>query len=369
MNRRRTLINMVAFLVVSGLLLYLGTTQFLFPPAEGRRLTMTVSDAAGLLPRNDVTVRGVPAGAVKEVHLNGDGTAEVALQLNPGVEVTQGTIAEITRRSPIGDITVNLVPGDGPPFPNGGHIPMEDTVIPPDPVETIAVLTNMLSALTPEDVETLVTELSTALRGRGGDLASLSESGANLPERILEVRVQLESLMTRGPDLLDVLVENRRVLADDLTQTALLADILRDRRFDLVELMRNGADFAEVLGALLADDKANLSCLVNDFADINDVLADAENLQNLREVLDLNHFFFGAVDQIVQPSPSDDLDWFRVHFLEPQEAHANRYAQRRPPNDVYGGNSCRSRFGPGVGPGHQPHDPYIAPGSRFHPGS
>jgi phospholipid/cholesterol/gamma-HCH transport system substrate-binding protein len=369
MNRRRTLVNVVTFLVVSGLLLYLGATQFLIPPEAGSRLTMTVSDAAGLLPRNDVTVRGVPAGAIEEVHLNPDGTAEVTLRLDPGVEVTEGTLAEITRRSPIGDITVNLVPGEGPPLPDGGHIPMEDTVIPPNPVETITVLTNMLSALTPEDLETLVTELATALRGRGGDLASLSESGANLPERILEVRVQLESLITRGPDLLDVLVENRRVLADDITQTALLADILRDRRFDLVELMRNGADFSEVLGGMLADDKANLSCLVNDFADINEVLADAENLQNLRDVLDLNHFFFGGVHEIVQKSPSDDLDWFRVHFLEPQEPPAERYGQHRPHNDVYGGNACRSRFGPGVGPADQPHDPFIAPGSRLHPGS
>lgn len=367
MNRKRTFVNFIAFLVISAFLLYFGITRFLIPQDEGRAVTMTVSDAAGLLPRNDVTVRGVPSGAVEEVHLNGDGTAEVTLRLEPDVVVTEGTVAEITRRSPIGDITVNLVPGEGPPLPDGGHIPMEDTVIPPNPVETIQVLAATLAAVDPEDLETLVTELAAALRGRGGDLGRLSESGADLPERILLVKAQLESLIKTGPEVLDVLTENRAVLADDITQTAALADILRDRRFDLVELMRNGADFSEVMNAVITKDKANLSCLVNDFADINDVMADAENLQNLREVLDLNHYFFGAVDLVVKQSPSDDLDWFRVHFLSPVGA-AQQYPQQRPPNDIYPGQGCHSKFGPGVGPAQQPHKPYVAPGSKIHPG-
>ena len=367
MKKGRTLINMITFLGIAGVLLYFGITQFVIPPQEGNRLTMTVSDASGLLPRNDVTVRGVPSGAVEAVHLNDDGTAEVAIKLDPGVAVTRGTVAEITRRSPIGDITINLIPGDGPPMPDGGHIPVEDTIVPPSPVRTIEVLARTLSALTPEDVDIVVTELSDALRGRGGDLASLSESGADLPERILAVKVQLESLIREGPKLLDVLTENRRELGDDISETALLADILRDRRFDLVDLMRNGADFAEVLNAMLVEDKPNIACLVNDFADINDVLAEADNLQNLRDVLDLNHYFFGAVNQIVQPSPSDGLDWFRVHFLSP-EGNAREYAQKRPPNDVYGANACRSRFGTGVGPAQQNPGPYIAPGSTLHKG-
>lgn len=367
MNRRRTFINFTAFLVISGVLMYFGITRFLIPPTEGPALTMTVSDAAGLLPRNDVTVRGVPAGAVEEVHLNGDGTADVAMRLEPGVEVTKGTVAEITRRSPIGDITVNLVPGDGPPLPDGGHIPMEDTVIPPNPVETIEVLARTLAAVDPQDLKIVITELATALRGRGSDLGSLAESGADLPERILLVKAELESLIRTGPEVLDVLTENRAVLADDITYTAAFADILRDRRFDLVELMRNGADFAEALNRLISGDKANISCLINDFADINEVLADPENLQNLRDVLDLNKYFFGAVDQVVKKSPSDGLDWFRVHFISPVGG-AKKYPQQRPPNDVYGGHGCHSRFGPGVGPADQPHDPYIAPGSELHPG-
>jgi virulence factor Mce-like protein len=367
-NRSRLLVNGITFLVISGTLLYFGLTQFLIPPEEGPRLTITVEDAAGLRPRNDVTVRGVPSGAVKAVLMNPDGTADVIVQLESDVTVTEGTVAELTRRSPIGDITVNLIPGQGPELPDGGRIPLEDTILPPSPVETIEVLAQTLAAVDPAELEILVTELSDALRGRGSDLASLSESGANLPERILLVKAQLESLIKTGPEVLDVLVENRETLGDDITQTAILADILRDRRFDLVELMRNGADFSEVFASLITRDKANISCLVNDFADINQVLASPENLQNLRDVLDLNQYFFGAVNQVVQESPSDNLDWFRVHFLS-VTGNAQKYAKHRPHNDVFAGNACHSRFGPGVGPASQKHKPFIAPGSKLHPGS
>jgi len=363
-NPRRTLVNVVTFVVVSSFLVWFGATRFLLPPAAGRTLTMEVADASGLLPRSDVTVRGVPAGAVNEVTLTGEGTALVTIGLDPGVVVTEGTVAEVTRRSPIGDITVNLIPGEGSALPDGGRIPIEDTITPPDPERTIEVLARILAAVPPEDLDVVVTEAATALRGRGRDLASLSESGADLPERILEVRTELESLMRTGPEVLEVLAANAPTLADDLVQTALLADILRDRRYDLVDLSANGARFAEVFGELLATEKPNLACLLSDSGRINRVLARPDNLRNLVDVLELNHFFFGGADQSVQKG-KDDLYWFRVHFLAPQQPPAIAYEPNRTRPEVFGGNGCRSRYGPGVGPSTQDHEPYVAPGSRL----
>jgi virulence factor Mce-like protein len=366
-NPRRTAINVVTFVLVASFLVWFGVTRFLLPPEAGQTLTMEVADASGLLPRSDVTVRGVPAGVVTRVDLTGEGTALVTISLDPGMAVTAGTEAQIARRSPIGDLTVDLIPGPGPPLPDGGHIPIEDTTSPPDPERTIEVLAQLLGAVPPEDLDTVVTEAATALRGRGRDLASLAESAADLPERILEVRAQLESLLRTGPDVLDVLAANAPTLADDLAQTAVLADILRDRRYDLVDLSSNGARFAEVFGDMLAEEKPNLACFLSDSGRINRVLAKPENLTNLREVLDLNHFFFGGADQSIQKG-KDDLYWFRVHFLPPQQPAAQAYDPVRPPPDVFGGEGCTSRYGPGVGPATQAHDPYLAPGSELHPG-
>jgi virulence factor Mce-like protein len=365
---RRTLINMITFLVVSSFLVWFGVTRFLIPPTEGRTVRMVMADAFGLLPRSDVTIRGVPSGSVTDVELTNEGTALVTMILDPGAAVTEGTQAEVTRRSPIGDLTVNLIPGDGPPMADGGVIPLEDTVPPPIAERTIQAVAQFLSAVPPEDLEVVVTEAADALRGRGPDLASLAESGADLPERILQVQAQLESLIINGPRVLDVLAAHAPTLADDLTQTAVLADILRDRRFDLVSLSRNGASFAEVFGDLLARQKPNLACMLSDFGRINVTLAQPGNLENLKGVLDLNHFFFRGIDQTVQPG-KDGHKWFRVHLLTPQQPPAHSYEPNRGRTAVLGGNGCRSRYGAGVGPSSQSQDPYIAPGSRLERGT
>jgi phospholipid/cholesterol/gamma-HCH transport system substrate-binding protein len=363
---RRISANLVAFLGLSLLLVWAGTTQFVLQRGGGRTATFDFVDASGLSVRNDVTMRGVPVGHISEVTLTSGGIVRVTVQLDPGSAVTGGTRADIHRRSPIGDLTLDLTPGPGPLLPDGAHIGLRYTSSPPDPERTIEVLAQVLRAVPSKDLGIVVSELAKGLRGRGGDLATLSQAGADLPERILEVQAELLSLIQNGPKVTGVLAAHAGSLADDITHTAELADILRDRRYDLLSLSKNGARFSRVAGSLLRDEKANLACLVSDFGDVNTVLA--EDLANLESALDLNHFFFDAVWVAVQKAKDKSLDWFRVHVLEPQETHGNAYQPRRHPPGVFGGNSCQTRYGPGVGPARQPGGVFLAPGSKMHPG-
>lgn len=366
MITKRITANLAAFLGLALLLLWAGGTQFVLQAGGGRTATFDFVDASGLAPRNDVTMRGVPVGHIRQVTLTSAGVVEVMVQLDPGSALARGTRAQITRRSPIGDLTLDLTPGSGPLLPDGAHIGLRYTSTPPDPERTIEVLAQILHAVPSRDLGTLVSELAEGLRGRGEDLATLSEASADLPERILQVQAQLESLIQNGPKVTGVLAANSRELADDVTRTAELADILRDRRYDLLALSRNGATFARVAGSLLHDEKANLACLVSDFGDVNSAIAG--DLTSLENALDLNHFFFDAVWLSVQKAKDKSLDWFRVHVLEPKEQHGEAYDPRRPPPGVFGGNSCQTIYGPGVEPARQPSGVYLAPGSRMHPG-
>lgn len=347
MSRTRTLINNVAFLVLSGLLVYLGATNLVFYEAQGSTLKAVFEDASGLLPRNDVTMRGVPVGSVKDVQLNEDGYALVTMGLEPGTEVPDGTSAEVVRRSPIGELTIELVPGDGEPLEDGATIAVSDTVPPPDVSKTIEVFADLLHEVPSEELDVLVSEVAAAVRGRSGDLARLSDAGAELPERLLEIETALESLIRNSPELTGVFADNAEVLADDITQTALLADILRDRRFDLVDLYRNGADFASVMGEILREDKPNLACLIKDFGDINYVLAKRHNLENLAATLDKNHFFFEGANLAVRKD-QNAWTWFRVQLLPHTEPSGRQYEPNREPPDVFTAADCVSRYGPGV---------------------
>ena len=343
----RIVINLIAFLVLSSFLVYLGAKNLVFVRDQGSVLHAEFTDASGLLPRNDVTMQGVPVGAVGKVELNEEGYVDVQLLLDKGVEVPEGSIAEIARRSPIGELTIELNPGDGDPMDNGATIDVEDTIPPPDVSKTLEVLADLLHAVPPENLDTVVSELAQAVDGRGGDLASLTESGVLIPERLLEIETELRALIETGPEVTGVLADNADVLADDLTQTAQLADLLRDERYNLINLNRNGASFATTAGRMLARDKANLSCLIADFADINTEIA--AHRKDLGGTLDKNHFFFGAVEQAVQVG-LDEGTWFRVQLLPHQEPAGATYAPHRDPPKVYPAFGCSSRFGSGVGP-------------------
>jgi phospholipid/cholesterol/gamma-HCH transport system substrate-binding protein len=357
MITKRIWINVGVFLALTGLLVGWGATQLVFKKESGRTLSLDFANPSGLLPRNDVTMRGVPVGQVSDVVLTASGFARVKVRLEPGITVPGGTRAEVTRRSPIGDLTLELAPGKGGPLPNGGHIGLSNTTSPPDPEETIALLARVLHSVPSGDLQILVRELAAGVRGRGHDLATLSRASADLPEKILEVRTQLAHLIRLGPAVTGVLARNSRTLADDLTVTADLAEILRDNRFNLVNLTRNGSE------------KPNLACLVSEFATINSTLAVPTNLRDLESTLDLNHYFFDGVVQSVQASRVDPYNWFRVQLLPPQQPAGRSYPRHTPPPDVLEGNACHSIYGPGVGPAGQPGPVWLANGSRLRTGS
>lgn len=366
-NSRKIYINLIAFLVMSFLLVFLGARNLVFNSNSAGALNARFTDASGLQPRNDVTMRGIVVGTVEEVELGDDGNVNVKMGLTPGTEVPEGTQAEIVRRSPIGELTIELTPGDGKPYDEGDTIGLQDTRPPPDVSTTIETLADILHDVPSNDLDTVVTELATAVRGRGEDLATFNQAGADLPQRILESGTELRALIETGPKVTGVFADNADTLADDITQTRLLADILRDRRYDLVSLSRNGADFLEVAGDLIGDEKANLSCLVADFGDVNATLAEPKNLGNLAATLDKNHFFFDAVEQMVRVG-LDKGTWFRVQLLPPSQPHGRSYEPHRPAPDVYPGKACRSQFGPGVGPSHQPTKLERAPTSHIRRG-
>lgn len=365
---KRVYVNLLVFLIASALLTFLGAKNLVFQQATAGTMQARFTDASGLLPRNDVTMRGVVVGSVKQVDLAADGNVNVVMALEPGVIVPEDTIAEIVRRSPIGELTLELNPGEGEALPEGATIAVESTIPPPDVSKTIEVLADVLHEVPSEDLNTVVSELADAVRGRGGDLSTFNRAATELLEEILTVKTELEELITDGPEITGVLADNADTLGDDITQTQLLAELLADRKHDIVDLYKFGGDFTTIASDLIGDEKANPSCLVADFAHINSVLATQENLTNLANSLDKNHFFFDALDQSVQFG-LDKGTWFRVQLIPPAQPHGTIYVPHRPPPDGYPGHACRSQFGPGVEAVDQPESPTLARDSRLRRGN
>jgi phospholipid/cholesterol/gamma-HCH transport system substrate-binding protein len=354
------MINVISFLVLSTALVYFGFTKLVVTQAKGSHINAEFADASGLRPRNDVTMRGVVVGTIADLALTENGV-NVDMELSPGVEVPEGTHALIVRRSPIGELTIELEPGQGEPLTGGSTIAVADTMPPPDVAETIRIFSDFLASVPSEDLTTVVSELALAVDGRAKDLAAFTDASLELPERLLEIEPELESLIENGPELTGVLADNADTLADDLSQTAVLADILRDRRYDLVQLYGSGAEFSRVAGDLLEDEKANISCLISDIGAVNAALAERKDL--LAATLEKNHFFFDAAEQAVQKD-GRGWTWFRVQLLPHTEPGAREYASPVGVPDVLPGQRCKSRYGTGVGPVEKG-SLQLAPGSNF----
>jgi phospholipid/cholesterol/gamma-HCH transport system substrate-binding protein len=368
MTNRRTLINVGVFMALAALLVWAGLTTLVLQKGGGQTVHFLFTDAAGLSARNDVTMRGVPVGQVSDVVLQPNGLANVKVSLEPGIHATKGSTAEIERRSPIGDLVLDITPGRGTTLADDATVGTRYTIPPPDPEKTIQELALILHAIPSQDLSSLVHTLAVAVNGRAQDLQTLEVAGADLPQKLLQVRTQLEHLIDISPTVLDVLANNSKALADDITQTADLAEILDHEKHNLVDLSKNGAAFATVANEIISSQKPNLACLVHDFAVINSTLAQPQHLHDLDSVLELNHFFFDAVWNLVLTG-LDGMEWFRVQLLPAQQPPGQAYVPKRAPADVYLGNSCQSIYGRGVGPVTQPGPAYIAPGSHVHPGS
>ncbi|MDL4816430.1 MlaD family protein [Actinomadura opuntiae] len=136
----------------------------------------------GLDDRSDVKIRGVKVGQVASVRLTPQGRALVRIRLDHGVHAPVTSEAAISPLSAFGPKYVDLRPGrgesTGPYLHDGGTITR--TSDPQDLTDVAAPTVDLLDALGPDDVATIMRSLGTGLDGRGAELAGLVDDSAKL---------------------------------------------------------------------------------------------------------------------------------------------------------------------------------------------
>jgi phospholipid/cholesterol/gamma-HCH transport system substrate-binding protein len=141
-------------------------------PARGFSAVFT--DAANVVPGDEVRMAGVRVGTVKGVHLYEGDEAKVDFTVATSVAVTDTTNVEVRYRNLIGQRYLAIVeqPG-GQALSAGTTIPATRT----KPALNLTTLFNgfrpLLSGLNPSDVNQLSYELVQVLQGEGGTIDSL----------------------------------------------------------------------------------------------------------------------------------------------------------------------------------------------------
>lgn len=268
---------------------------------------VVLPDAAGLDPSKEPAagVAGASAGRVTEVRYE-DGQAIATLRLDPELEgkIFADATASLRPINVLQVLIVNIDPGNpaSGPLPDGQQITSDRT----DTFVHIDELTSILDADTQAQVQILIQEAATALKGREPELrrilaevgeltetslplaASLRERRELLTDLTANLDVVFTTLGQRGSQLGEVLAAGNRVLSvtanreDELAEaTRLLAPTVLEAQRSLASGRRLAVPLNSTLDELLpvadqlqpaADKTLALIPQANDFLDLGEEL-------------------------------------------------------------------------------------------------
>lgn len=320
MNRRVT-INLAFFSGVFVLMLWWAINNVVTVDAIEKPYSIQAdfAQAAGVRKDAEVTYLGVHYGRVSSVALR-EGGVRVSMKIDKGRELPAGAIARIFRKSAIGEPYIDFTPpkGEDPPkgtIRAGDLVPQARTTVPLEFSELLRSAGALVGSIEPEDAGSLVHELALGLAGRGEDLRDLTTGFDQLSATFAERTDELDRLAENSTRITNVLADHRLSIGRSITNLRAVADSLRNSRGDLEALFRDGPGFLTATANLVAEQKANLDCLLTDLAPVLRLAATPEHRQGLATLLEQGPQGFGYVFSAVDREP--DGPWIRVNLALP----------------------------------------------------
>ncbi|MGW4635258.1 MCE family protein [Nocardia sp. NPDC004415] len=122
--------------------------------------------SGGLLPRSDVTVRGVPVGSVRTVRIDGDGI-RAELEIDSAARIPADSVAAVGRLSAAGEQYLDFRPEtDTGPFLTEGAVVPAGRVSTPVTIDAFLADTGaLIGGMNPQRLTVIVDELDRALGG------------------------------------------------------------------------------------------------------------------------------------------------------------------------------------------------------------
>src|SRR5277367_3328437 len=363
MINRRLIVNLIAFFVVSFILVAYGIVNLLGNPLQSpTTLTTQFADASGLYSGFEVELNGVPVGTVTSTSLTKTAT-RVTMRIDPGTTVPADVQSSVQIANDLGEQVVNLVPSRGGPAPalkSGAEVPAAPDDVPANVGAVVASATRLLRAIPGNNLNKLIGELATALSGQAGNLRTLVSAGTTFSKEFVAYQQQFTELLANAPPALDAITAVAPELRQDLANTAALVQVLAQQKTGLHTLLTSGSSAFNAVDDLVTSQSANLGCFLHDTANILSNIAQPMNLTNLSQGLTYNTYFFGAVENIAvqglaKPTTSGasatNQTFLRTRLLFPPvlDQQAQSYGSANTIPDTLPGAGCVTAFGNGVG--------------------
>lgn len=224
-RRRASLstLGLVLMLVVATGYLMFGALQ-VNPFASSYRVTIALPESGGLLPNQDVTLRGVPIGRVERLDITPNGV-DAVVSIDSTVRIPQSAAVRVSGLSPAGEQYIDFVPsGDddaGPYLADGARVGEGTATVPVTLAELLANADGALAQADTAKLELIRRELSLSPAGPQ-KLKDIIDGGTFLLSTLDSVLPETSSLL-RTSRVVFTLIDDKNaglaVAADNLDET------------------------------------------------------------------------------------------------------------------------------------------------------
>jgi phospholipid/cholesterol/gamma-HCH transport system substrate-binding protein len=238
-NFRATVWRLAAFVAVCLLGAFALVMVFAQLRFEGGEKTYDAvfSSVSGLAGGNFVRIAGVEVGKVKHISINDDGKAVVEFAIDDTVQLTDGSKAYVRWDNPIGARYMELEdgPGVGRVLPAGATIPLDRTRPAMDLDALIGGFRPLFRALSPDQVNTLSSELIQAFQGQGDTINSLLAQTAAFTNTLADRDTLIGEVIGNLNTVLGSLGGQSDQLAKTVDSLSTLMSGLAARKTDIVK--------------------------------------------------------------------------------------------------------------------------------------
>lgn len=316
MITRRTRIQLLVFVLITLLgVSYVGAKYARLDRIfvdDTYTVTAHFADSGGIFAGGEVTYRGVQVGQVGELVLTDDGV-DVVLDIEKGHdEIPADALAVIGNRSAVGEQYVELQPqtDSGPYLAEDAEIAMEDTRTPIPTQKLLTDISNTVSSVDQEALETTVDELGQAFGGTGEDLQRIIDTGNSFLEEA-DANFDVTTALIRDSNVvLKSQVDKASAIQNFARQLSLFSGSLAGSDKALREVIDQGSATATQLRTFLEQNEVDLGALINNAVTTGDVIV--ENIPGIEQILVIYPYVVEGGFTVVSKSPDTGL--YDAHF-------------------------------------------------------
>lgn len=254
----------LATMVAIGLIITLAVQLFRGVVFDDSVPVTVIADRAGLVMNPDakVKMRDVEVGRVSSIEDRADGTAVIQLAMDPStLSMIPGNVAvDISATTVFGGKYIQLIPPTAPPE----GVLRREQVISAERV-TVEVntvfgqLTDLVSAVQPDKLNTVLTTLASALGGRG---EKMGQTIADIESLLAVVEPSLPNLrqdLATAPRVLNTFADVTPDVMDTLDSSAQLSRLIVDEQANLDRLLISVIGLADTANGVVGDNRAALT--------------------------------------------------------------------------------------------------------------